>query len=85
MLIRIKALYCWSNIVDKDKNYVVVSGKTYLSLDKEYKFSYEEASFLLEEYKEKMVNLLFEEKDEEKKSQIRYMMDTLRIELYKEH
>ena len=71
--------------MSKSKDYVVVSGKTYLSIDKEYRFDYEEANFLLEEYKVKMVNLLFEETDEEKKGQIRYMIDTLRVEYYKEH
>lgn len=69
----------------KNKDYVVISGKTYLSVNKEYRFTYDEASILLSEYKIKMVNLLFEEKDENKKTQIRYMLDTLRIEYYKEH
>lgn len=71
--------------MSKSKDYVVVSGKTFLSVDKEYRFTYDEASLLLNEYRIKMINLLFEEKDENKKSQIRYMLDTLRIEFYKEH
>lgn len=69
----------------KKRDYVVVSGKTFLSVNKQYRFTYEEATALIEEYKIKMINILFEEKDELKKSQIRYMIDTLRVEYYKEH
>ena len=72
-------------LMSKSKDCVVISGKSYLSLDKEYRFTYEEAHALVSEYKVKLMNLLFEEKDEIKKSQIRYMLDTLRVEFYKEH
>lgn len=71
--------------MNKKREYVVISGKTFLSVDKQYRFTYEEAEALINEYKIKMMNFLFEEKDEKKKSQIRYMIDTLRIEYYKEH
>lgn len=65
--------------------YIVIAGKTCLSVNNHYRFDYATAQNLKDEYRKKMIRYLSGEENEKKKSQIRYLLNSLRIEFYKEH
>lgn len=65
--------------------FTVISGKTHVSLDNIYKFDFEDALFIMEDYKKKLKKAINTETDKAKKDQFKYLLESLRLEPYKEH
>ena len=69
----------------KEKPYVVRCGKSYLELDQEFRFDYEEAAELAEEYKEKLKKAFQGSTSEKERAEFYYLIQTTYVDHYLEH
>ena len=72
-------------VVKKKPRYSVLCGKTYLSFNGSYKFPYDMAEELMDDYRRKLKKNLDKEVNEEKRKETVFLIDSLKLVIYTEH